>query len=73
MKEKLLEIFADVLEEDQNNLKLDLNKDEYENWDSIAHLTLVADVEAEFSVSFTPEEIEKLVSIESFLDLIQSK
>lgn len=73
MKEKMLEIFALVLEEDQQNLNVSLNKEQFENWDSIAHLTLVSDVEAEFGVSFSPEEIEKLVSIESFIEIVQAK
>lgn len=43
------------------------------NWDSLATVTLVAVIEEEFGVAFTPEEYEQVVSFELTRQCLEGK
>lgn len=73
MKDKIIEIFSLVMEMEIAEIDLSLQKEEVENWDSIAHLTLVSDLETEFEISFSPEEIEGLESLNDVIGAISAK
>ncbi|HEY8133457.1 MAG TPA: acyl carrier protein [Thermoanaerobaculia bacterium] len=44
-----------------------------DNWDSIAHVTLVMAIEEHFGVSFKPEEIIRMESIARIAKLVSEK
>jgi len=44
-----------------------------ENWDSVNHLNLVLALESTFGVSFEPEDIEKMTSLERAAEVIDKK
>ena len=50
-----------------------MTKKEISDWDSIAHLNLIIELEDTFKISFTSEEIQKIDSIEIILKLINEK
>ena len=58
----LMRIFADVFQVPIESISSDSSPETIESWDSLQHLNLVLALEQEFSVQFTPDEIEKLVS-----------
>jgi len=58
----LMRIFADVFQVPIESISADSSPETIESWDSLQHLNLVLALEQEFSVQFTPDEIEKLVS-----------
>lgn len=66
-------IFQDVL--DQPNLKLtpESNATNVEDWDSLAHVTLVGAVERRFKLKFTLAELQSLKNIGDMANLIQKK
>jgi acyl carrier protein len=47
--------------------------DTIETWDSLQHLNFVLAVEQEFGVQFTPEEIEKLISVNMVIEMLEAK
>jgi acyl carrier protein len=47
--------------------------DTIETWDSLQHLNFVLAVEQEFGVQFTPEEIEKLISVHTVVEMLEAK
>ena len=51
MEEKLLEIVSIVLGIDKNNINLNTNREDIEEWDSLNHIRLVAEVEEYFGIS----------------------
>jgi acyl carrier protein len=51
----------------------DSSPETIESWDSLQHLNLVLALEQEYSVQFTPEEIETLVSPERIAALLGEK
>ncbi|MDR0789414.1 MAG: acyl carrier protein [Bacteroidales bacterium] len=42
-------------------------------WDSLRHLDIVLELELEFDVSFEPEEMAKMTSVEAIEQVIKTK
>ena len=55
---------------DENNIGLYSTKRDLVSWDSIGHLNLILEVEDEFGISFSKEEIESIDSIQILYDLV---
>ena len=56
---------------DENEISDDISQSNFEKWESLQHLILIVDIESEFGVSFVPEEIVEMTSlelIEKYLD-----
>jgi acyl carrier protein len=66
-------IFSDVFQVPLDQVRADSSPDTIPNWDSLQHLNLVLALEQEFSVQFTPEEIEQLLSVELIAALLEEK
>ena len=58
---------------EETNLSLQMTKRDIVSWDSIGHLNLIVEVEDEFGVSFTKEEIESIDSLEKLLQITNNK
>ena len=71
MEEKILNIIKDVFElEDIDN---NVSQDNCIKWDSLNHLNLILEIEMEFDVSFSPEEIVEIKSASIILDLLKKR
>tara|TARA_B110000008_G_C16682029_1_gene449177 strand:+ start:248 stop:472 length:225 start_codon:yes stop_codon:yes gene_type:complete len=71
MEEKVLNIIKDVLElEDIDN---NVSQDNCYKWDSLNHLNLILEIEMEFDVSFSPEEIVEIKSASIILNLLKKR
>jgi acyl carrier protein len=57
MDEKLKELTALVLNIDLDELSDDASPESLSSWDSVAHLTLISSIEADFKINIEPEEI----------------
>ena len=71
MEEKILSIIKTVLE--LNEVHNSISQESCDRWDSLNHLNIILEVESEFEVSFTPEEIVELKSARSITDLLLNK
>ncbi len=47
-------------------------KTDIENWDSIGHLNLILELEAQFGKTFTVENIEKMKDVSSILNYLNN-
>ncbi|GIU33146.1 acyl carrier protein [Shewanella sp. MBTL60-007] len=61
-QEKLNTIFSAVLGINIDNVTEDLRADSVPNWDSIAHMTLVAELEEQFNISLDFDQISEINS-----------
>ncbi|OIN03906.1 acyl carrier protein [Shewanella algae] len=61
-QEKLNTIFSAVLGINIDNVTEDLRIDSVPNWDSIAHMTLVAELEEQFNISLDFDQISEINS-----------
>lgn len=71
MEEKLLEILRRVFNTQQVTISIDQSN--CDKWDSLHHLSLIAELEEEFNVEFEPEEIAEMMSFEKIRNTIASK
>jgi len=69
---QLTEIFSEAFEQpvvlSKSTIRTDLEK-----WDSLNHLNLIIELEDKLNVSFTPDEIEKINSIENIINILAIK
>lgn len=68
-EEKLKEIFIKVFGE----YDLEKKQNQYEKWDSFAHIELISEVESEFGLTLNADEVINIESAKNILDLIVKK
>jgi acyl carrier protein len=73
MRKEIVSIMSDVFELNLLELEGDIKQEDIENWDSLSHLTLVVELEEFFSVSFEPEDISEMNSLEKIQVILQKK
>jgi acyl carrier protein len=71
--EELQSIFRDIL--DQPNLKLtrESNASNVDDWDSLAHINLVAAIEQRYKIKIALGELQELKNVGDMIDLIKAK
>lgn len=70
---KLQEIFRDVLDNDEIVLTPATSASDIEEWDSLANVQLVVEIEGEFGIRFTSAEIPSWKNIGDMATCIASK
>ncbi len=63
MTDKLIDLFADVLEVEASSLNDESSPETIESWDSLAAMHLVAAIEETFGTQLKTKEIMKMSSI----------
>jgi acyl carrier protein len=71
--EKLFEIFARVFNVSPDKLTQSAAIDNIPEWDSLNHLSLVCEVERNFSIELSGQEIQDALSFKSLKSIIVSK
>jgi len=70
---ELTDIFRTVFEDDSIVLDLHITQDDIPQWDSMAHVTLVVEVEHRFGVKFKTAEVEELRDVGELVALIKAR
>ena len=70
---KLQEIFRDILDNEEIVLENSTSAEDIEEWDSLSHVQIVAEVEKQFGIKFTAYEITSWIDIEELVDCIAGK
>ena len=65
-------LFADAIDRDASLIKVEDNFRDYEEWDSIALLSLLVMLDDNYSVSIPREIFEGLETIQDFIDQINN-
>lgn len=71
--EKLQEIVRDVLDEEDIVLKKDTVPEDVDGWDSLAHISILAEIQDTMDVTFQLDEIINLKSVGAIVDAIAEK
>ncbi len=66
--QKLLDIVAEIIEMDDVTLETELNED---NWDSLAVVTFISEVDNEFDKIVSPSQVIKAAKVAELLELIK--
>ena len=67
---KLITAFATALEITENDVNDELNYNNSKQWDSTAHMILIARLEADFDVLFEVEDIIEMSSLSKAKELL---
>ena len=70
---KLQQIYRDVLDNDDIVLTPATTADDIEEWDSLANVQLVVEIEGEFGIRFTSAEIPSWRNVGDMIACIQAK
>ena len=70
---KLTDIFQTVFNDTTLELTEAMTSDDFENWDSIIQMMIVANVENVFNIKFKLKEVGTINSVKGFVDTIESK
>jgi len=73
IQRRMTEVFRDVLDNEAITLTRETTADDIEEWDSLAHISIIVAIENEFSIKFDLMDIKPLKNIGEFIDLIKRK
>lgn len=73
MEEKVLEIMSKTFNIDISLLSDKTSKKDLSQWDSMSHLNLIVDIENDFNINFSNEEIITIIDFKSLLKIIKNK
>jgi acyl carrier protein len=71
--EKLRHLFADCLDLPVGQITQSLSQDQIPSWDSVATVTLIAEIEEVFGVSFEIDELLELTSLDQTIKILKEK
>ena len=70
---RIQDIFRDVFDDETLALSRQTGADDIEDWDSLAHVSLVVAMEKEFGIKFSLDDLQKIMNVGSMVDVIESK
>jgi acyl carrier protein len=71
MREQIKEIIKRIFK--LSSVRDDISSKNCDKWDSLNHLYLISDMENEFDVTFTPEEMVEMTSLDIIETILTSK
>lgn len=71
--EELQEIFRGIFDDEELVISRDTTAEDIEDWDSLTHMQLIAEIEKKFGIKFTTAEIVKASDLGEFIDIIEEK
>ncbi len=71
MVDKLLEFFEEILEKDPGEIKSHNKFRDYEEWDSLAYISLVTKIDEQFDVTIRQEDFQSLMTIDDIARYIE--
>lgn len=72
MEIKFIEAIKEALEIEDHDVKLEDNFRDYEEWDSLNRLSLIAMLDDEYGVQIENQEFEKLITVGDLLRKVKS-
>ena len=67
------EIFRDVFDRPELAIQAETNSGHIEEWDSLAHMSLVTAIERQFKIKFALGELQALRNVGEMVTLIEKK
>ncbi len=73
MKEQLQKVFRTVFEDNSLIISSTTSAKDIKMWDSLTHLQLIAEIEDEFKIKFSFEEVMMFNSVADILKTIENR
>ena len=71
MKEEFLELFKETLDIEEREILMTAQFRDFEEWDSIANLSMIAMIDVEYDIIIENSEFKKLNTLQELWDKIQ--
>ena len=71
IKNRVIKVIATSFNIDESQIKPDDTKKEIESWDSIGHLHLIMNIEAEFGIKLNTEDVVLIDSVEKCVEIVK--
>lgn len=69
MKNEILALMAEVLQVPEDMITEDTRMDDLEEWDSLAHVMLIGELESQLGISLSVDEAVEITSVKELLEL----
>lgn len=73
MEERIISALKEAMDNEELDIRLTDNFRDYEDWDSLSYLSMIAVLDEEFGVEIEDEEFEKLVTVEDLVDTVEER
>ena len=73
MEAKFLDLFKEVLEIEDKEISLNDEFREYDEWDSLAYLTVIAMLDDEFEIVIETEDFKKIRTVGDLLKEVKER
>ena len=73
LKEKIRELIVKQFKLKKSQLQKNLSADNIDKWDSLGHLSLITNIEKKLEISFSQEEIVKMLNEKEIYSTILKK
>ena len=73
IQQKIQTVFRDVLGIESLEIRSEMTSDDFIEWDSMAHIRLIIEIEKTFNVNITTAEIAQFDNVGQLVSLIQNK
>lgn len=71
--EKIIEIVASTCDVDKSVVTENSTVGDFPAWDSVGHLSILANVEEAFDISFEPEEMMEMEDVNDIVEMVTKK
>jgi acyl carrier protein len=73
MKEKFLDAFKEALEIEEDNVEMNDVMSDFDTWDSMSRLSLIALLDEYFEIEISDDEFENMTTVQDLYDKVQTK
>jgi acyl carrier protein len=73
LKPRVCRVLASIFGVPLDSVDTSTSQATVEPWDSLSHIHLIVALEAEFSVSFTPEQALEMTNVQAICDVLRAK
>ncbi len=73
MKDQFFEKLREILEAEDKEISLDDKFRDYEEWDSLANLSLIATIDDEYGVVIPNDEFKKIETVGALIQAIETR
>jgi acyl carrier protein len=73
LTERVVRIVATVYSAPPGAITVGSSKDTVEQWDSLGHLGLMLEIEQEFGIQLTPDDMERMTSVSAIVERLAAR
>jgi acyl carrier protein len=73
MKEKFLDAFKEALEIEEDQVEMSDVMSDFDTWDSMSRLSLIALLDEHFEIEISDDEFENMTTVQNLYDKVQTK